>query len=343
MDIINLISFFFCTEYVMGEMIMGMERKNKKKSKVSKVLIVFAIIFGVLMLATGSYVYYLYWNMKETANKVTDKEQWKGSEKRSLNADLSKGDPVSILLMGVDQRESDAGRSDSLMMITLNPKTKSMVMFSIPRDSRTEIVGRGTIEKINHAYAYGGVKMQMQTVENFLNGIPIDYYVQVNMESFQQIVDAIGGVTVNNKIAFTSGKFNFPVGQVVLNGEKALSFTRMRKNDPRGDFGRTERQRLVVTAIIDQGAKVSNITKLTDVLKVLGDNVKTNLSFDEMNLLMSNYKECRLNTQTFEVKGAGKMIDNVWYYIVSDEERQNISTRLKDHLTINSPESNVVK
>ena len=84
--------------------------------------------------------------------------------------------------------------------MTLNPKTKSMYMFSIPRDSRTEIVGHGTVDKINHAYAFGGVKMSIQSVENFLNGVPVDYYVEVNMESYKQLVDAIGGVTVNNKL-----------------------------------------------------------------------------------------------------------------------------------------------
>ncbi|MFP3489657.1 LCP family protein, partial [Staphylococcus sp. SIMBA_130] len=90
---------------------------------------------------------------------------------------------ISILLMGVDERENDQGRSDTMIMITVNPNDNSMMMFNIPRDTRTEIIGRGTVEKMNHAYAYGGVEMAMDTVENFLD-VPIDYYFKVNMEAF---------------------------------------------------------------------------------------------------------------------------------------------------------------
>ena len=97
----------------------------------------------------------------------------------------------------------------------------------------------------------------------------------------------------------------------------------------------TERQRQVVSAIIDQGAQVANITKINDVLNVLGNNVKTNLTFDEMDLLLKNYKDCRSNTQSFEIKGEGKIISGTWYYLVTDEERKIISTKLRNHLTLN--------
>jgi polyisoprenyl-teichoic acid--peptidoglycan teichoic acid transferase len=109
-------------------------------------------------------------------------------------------------------------------------------MLSIPRDTRTEIVGKGTIEKINHAYAFGNEEMAMKTVENFLD-IPIDYYIKVSMEGFKDIVDAVGGITVNNDLDFTQDGYHFPKGQVNLDGKKALAFTRMRHEDPRGDFG----------------------------------------------------------------------------------------------------------
>lgn len=89
-----------------------------------------------------------------------------------------------------------------MIVLTVNPNDKSMQMVSIPRDTRTEIIGKGFDDKINHAYAFGGPEMSIATVENFLD-IPIDYFVQVNMESFKDIVDAVGGVTVNNKLEFS--------------------------------------------------------------------------------------------------------------------------------------------
>ncbi|RKJ22727.1 LytR family transcriptional regulator, partial [Butyricicoccus sp. 1XD8-22] len=98
-------------------------------------------------------------------------------------------------------RPGDRGRSDSIIVMTVNPKTESIDMLSIPRDTRVEIVGKGVDDKINHAYAFGGVEMSMNTVEKFLD-IPIDYYIKLNMEGFKEIVDAVGGVDVNNDIDF---------------------------------------------------------------------------------------------------------------------------------------------
>ena len=117
-------------------------------------------------------------------------------------------EPVSILLLGADERGEDKGRSDSLMVITLNPKNNSMKTVSIPRDTYTEIVGKGKSDKINHAYAFGGVDMSVATVEKFLN-VPINYYIEVNMEGFKDIVDAVGGVDVNNDLEFTQDGSSF--------------------------------------------------------------------------------------------------------------------------------------
>ncbi len=111
-------------------------------------------------------------------------------------------DPISILLLGVDERPGDIGRSDTMIVITVNPETETSTMMSIPRDTRAFISSKNTYDKINAAYAYGGVGETAQTIERFLN-IPIDYYVKVNMDGFKDIVDAVGGVTVNNPFAFT--------------------------------------------------------------------------------------------------------------------------------------------
>ena len=85
-------------------------------------------------------------------------------------------------------------------------------MLSLPRDTRTDIIGHGTIDKMNHAYAYGGIPMSIKTVEGFLD-IPIDYYVKMNMEGFQEIVNAVGGVTVENDMDLAYKGYSFPKGQ----------------------------------------------------------------------------------------------------------------------------------
>ena len=124
------------------------------------------------------------------------------SEKRTEEITLTKQDPFSVLVLGVDEREGDSGRSDTMIVLTVNPNQNSIKMLSIPRDTRTEIVGHGTTDKINHAYAFGREEMSIATVEHLLD-IPIDYYVKVNMEGFQDIVDAVGGIQVNNNLDFT--------------------------------------------------------------------------------------------------------------------------------------------
>src|SRR5690606_27392907 len=131
------------------------------------------------------------------------------------------------------------------IVLTVNPNKESIQMVSIPRDTRTEIIGKGFEDKINHAYAFGGMEMAIDTVENFLD-IPIDYYVQVNMEGFKDLIDAVGGVTVENDLAFTQDGYHFPEGTITLYGDEALAFVRMRKNDPRGEFGRQLRQRQII-------------------------------------------------------------------------------------------------
>lgn len=253
------------------------------------------------------------------------------SDKREKEVSLQKAQPFSVLLLGVDQRKNDRGRSDSLIVLTVNPSQNSVKMLSIPRDTRTEIIGRGTQDKINHAYAFGGVEMSMDTVENFLD-IPIDYFVQINMEGFKDIVDAVGGVTVQNNLDFSYGGEHFPKGEIQLDGGSALKYSQMRKEDPRGDFGRQTRQRQIIQGVIREGASLSTLTNYGDIFSALGNNVKTNLTFDEMVTIQSKYKDAGKDIEQLELKGSGTKIDGIYYYQVPEEEKKHIQGILKEHL-----------
>jgi polyisoprenyl-teichoic acid--peptidoglycan teichoic acid transferase len=315
-----------------GDNSMG-KRSTRRSSKKKSFFKVFFVLVSIIILAGAGYTYYLYNSVKETANKMHEKSEWKGSEKRESKPDL-KNSPISILVLGVDERKGDRGRSDTLIVVTVNPNNNSTYMTSIPRDTRTELIGKGTQDKINHAYAFGGTTMAIQTVENFLD-IPIDYYMKVNMESFKGIVDALGGVKVNNqRLAFNYQGYTFPKGTINLTGEEALAYSRMRKADPRGDFGRNERQREVVNAIINEGTQVSSFTKLGDILSVMGDNITTNMSFDEMKNIQNNYRGARNNVESLEINGRGGNINGIYYFNVNDEERNRIRTVLKEHLEL---------
>jgi polyisoprenyl-teichoic acid--peptidoglycan teichoic acid transferase len=306
-----------------------MRAKRRKKKKWLRWV---GGIVAVLLIGIGAYAYSIYHHVKQTANQMYENVDWK-SDKRDDEVSFKEKTPISILLIGVDERKGDRGRADSLIVMTVNPNKKSIEMVSIPRDTRTEIIGKGKKDKINHSYAFGGVEMTMATVEHFLD-IPIDYYIKVNMESFRDIVDAVGGVTVNNPFAFTYEGVTFPKGEITLNGEKALKYSRMRKSDPRGDFGRQDRQKQIIEAIIQKGASFSSLTNYDEVLAAIGKNMKTNLTFDEMQEIQANYKEARHHIEQLHITGKGTKINGTYYLIVPEEERLAISNKLKEHLEL---------
>ncbi|EOO33003.1 MULTISPECIES: polyisoprenyl-teichoic acid--peptidoglycan teichoic acid transferase TagU [Bacillus] len=291
-------------------------------------------IVGVLIVAGGAYAYSVYSNVSNTLDAVHKPLERDKSEKRDQKVDVADKKPISILLMGTDQRESETSRSDSLMLFTLNPQKKSMKITSIPRDTYTEIIGKGKKDKINHAYAFGGIDMAVKTMENFLN-VPVDHYIEVNMAGFKDIVDAVGGVDVNNDLDFTSRDTHFAKGEIHLDGEKALKYTRMRYEDPRGDFGRQMRQRQVIQAVIKKGASVSSLASYGDVLKAIEKNVKTSLTQDQMFDIQKNYKDCMQNSEEIQIPGDGhKAADGIWYYYVPDAAKQDLTNKLKAHLEL---------
>jgi polyisoprenyl-teichoic acid--peptidoglycan teichoic acid transferase len=310
---------------------MRSEKYKKKKRLWPKVLGIIAVLF---LLAGGAYAYSIYHSLNKAVNTMHDPIEREKSSKREQEVKFEGRDPFSVLLLGVDERENDKGRSDSMIVLTVNPEVKSVKMISIPRDTLTDIVGHGTRDKINHAYAFGGVEMAMDTVENFFD-IPIDYYVQINMEGFEDIVNAVGGVTVQNDLNFNSGGYTFNKGEITLTGKEALAFTRMRYEDPRGDFGRQLRQREIIQGVINEGASVSSLWKFDDIFDALGNNVKTNLTFDEMVDIQKHYKAASKDIQQIQIKsGSGTKIDGIYYYLIPDEELSEIQATLQEHLEL---------
>jgi polyisoprenyl-teichoic acid--peptidoglycan teichoic acid transferase len=310
-------------------------RADKHKKKKRKWLRVIGIIFMLMLLGGGAYAYSVYHSLNSAVDTMHEPIDRDKSSKRDKEVEFQQQQPFSVLLMGVDERKNDTGRSDTMIVLTVNPETKSVKMLSIPRDTLTDIVGHGTRDKINHAYAFGGVEMAMDTAEEMLD-IPIDYYVQINMEGFEDIVNAVGGITVNNDLSFEAGGYTFPKGSVDLNGKKALAFTRMRYEDPRGDFGRQLRQRQIIQGIIREGASVSSLWKFDDIFDALGSNVKTNMKFEEMVDIQKHYKDAAKDIEQIKIEGgSGTRIENIYYYVIPDEELTRIQDLLKEHLELN--------
>ena len=237
--------------------------------------------------------------------------------------DIDDKDPFLLLLLGVDERSRDRGRSDTMLLLAIHPGSKSVKVLSIPRDTRLRLPEVEREEKINHAYAYGGSALAVAAVERLL-GVPIAYYVRTNMEGFQDIVDTVGGVSVDNAFAFSNEGFDFPQGTLALNGEEALAYVRMRYDDPKGDFGRNDRQRQVLRAIGGNVMDVGSAGKLPGLLSRLSEYVRTNLRRDDMIGLATGYRAAMGNVSELGLSGQGRMIDGLYYYVVSAEERERV-------------------
>ena len=301
------------------------QQKAKKKKWPWIVGILALIVIGI-----GVYLFTIYNSFTNTLDEMHDPIDRPVSDKRVEEVTLTEKDPFSVLLLGVDERAGDRGRSDTMVVMSVNPEEKSTKMVSIPRDTYTEIIGRGTMDKINHAYAFGGIEMSMASVENLLD-IPIDYVMQVNMEGFKDIVDAVGGVEVNNPMAFDG----FAEGNVHLDGDDALSYVRMRKQDPRGDFGRQDRQKQVIQGIMRGGASVNSLFNYKDIFNALGNNIRTNMTFDEMKDVQANYRDAIGTVDQMIIDdGTGETINGVWYYRMNDAELSEIQGAFKEHLNM---------
>jgi polyisoprenyl-teichoic acid--peptidoglycan teichoic acid transferase len=304
--------------------------------KLKRTLLVIGIVLGVFFVSIIGYGYYLYHSVKETANEVykplgKDKSKAVPLQERGKNDHVAKAKTIeneyptsiNVLLLGVDERKGDKGRSDTMIVATLNKEKGTMMMTSIPRDTRVQISGHPGYSKVNAAYAYGSERLAVSTVEQYLN-IKIDYYVKVNMEGLSDLVDAVGGVTVNNTLDWYNGNFHYKTGTLTLNGAQALGYARERHRDPQGDFGRNGRQRQVIAAIINKGKSFTAMTNIQDILKALGKNVQTNLTFDDMKTLVTEYRNCRQNITNYEVKGTPKNLDGVSWVLVDSSEFQHV-------------------
>lgn len=311
-------------------MVSRTEKRNiKKKRKWPKW--VGGIILALIVIG-GGVVIYAYNQLGNTIDTMhTPLARDDDPERQKQIKDIFNAkDSLNVLLLGVDERPGDVGRSDTMILLSLNPKTDSMIMLSIPRDTYVNIPGHG-MDKINHAYAFGGVELSVQTVEEAFD-LPVHVYTRVNMEGFKEGIDAIGGVTVNNTQSFSQGNSTFSEGSIHLNGTQALDYIRMRKQDSRGDMGRNDRQRAVITAAMDEAASFSSITKFGEILDILGGNVQTDLDMKRIQTLFTGYLGTRHNIQTMEISGSGSTIGGVWYYVVPDSEFNRITSEIKAHM-----------
>ncbi|BDZ29783.1 LCP family protein [Lactiplantibacillus sp. WILCCON 0030] len=258
----------------------------------------------------------------------------------SSNQAINANQPISILLLGVDTGADgriDKGNSDTIMIVTINPKTKKTVITSIPRDTLALMVGTKTpnVQKLNAAYNIGGSKMAKASVSKLFN-VPINYYATINMGGLKQMVNAVGGVTITSDMDVTFDHITTTKGTHHLNGKQALSYTRMRYQDPRGDYGRQLRQQQVMKAVLTKLTKTTSATHYSALLSSLKGNLKTDLSFDDIISLATHDRANVKNIKSTQVVGTGAWINTSSYQILSTQKLQAASDALRTQLGLST-------
>ena len=230
-------------------------------------------------------------------------------------------DKATIMIMGVDERSDDVGRSDTLMVATIDPIKNETSLLSIPRDTRVAIPRYG-YDKINAAYAYGGEQLTQRTVEDFL-GIRIDHYIIINTHAFQKIVDAIGGIDIDvEKRMYYEDPWDDDGGLIIdlrpgmqhMDGKTAVTYVRYR--DEEGDIGRVKRQQKFMRACVDAVTTPAILPRLPGIITSVIDSVKTDLSVRQMLEFIGTLKESHTKgLRTDMVPGRPLYIDEVSYWI----------------------------
>ncbi|WP_309251328.1 LCP family protein [Paenibacillus pabuli] len=244
-------------------------------------------------------------------------------------------DPFSLLLLGIDQRDNEPSRSDTIIYSVVRPEKNKVLLLSIPRDSYTDIIGRDVKSKINSAYAHGEAKMAMDTVEHLLEN-KVDFYAAINFNGLKDIVDAVGGVelpikkNIENKLK-THEKLFVEANKPIYSGEEALGYVRYREDS---DFNRTMRHRLFLSAFMNRALEVKNLTKIPDVIQIAGSNFTTNMNSDFiMKFAESLYMKDNAPTiSNYMLKGEGATRSGTWYYDLSESDLQYVRTLLANWL-----------
>ena len=308
---------------------------------IKKILLMFFSLLAVTTIGIGAYGLTI---LNQSTNTLSKTYKGIGGE----NNVIAENKPMTILLMGVDtgsgSREDQwVGNSDTMILVTVNPQTRETTIMSLERDILTNITQDGETfqAKLNAAYAQGGAELAIETIQDLMN-IHIDRYAMINMKGLVQLVDKVGGITVNNPFDFDISieenepeyTAKIPPGRQEIDGEQALVYSRMRYQDPEGDYGRQKRQREVIEKIIKKVLTLDGLSNYQGIIEAVSDNMQTNISLDTDSLMqLMGYRDALKNIRMEQLKGEdATLADGGSYQIVTSEHLLKMQNILRKSL-----------
>ena len=281
---------------------------KKNKSSYVKYILILVVVF-ILSGMVGAFF----------ANALVDnKPDYNEDDKKGM---LVAKDKATVMIMGVDERADDVGRSDTLMIATLDPDKNQAALLSVPRDTRVKIKGHG-FDKINAAYAYGGRKLTQETIESLLN-THIDHYIKINVHGFTKIIDALGGIDIDvEKRMYYEDPWDDDGGLYIdlqpgmqhMDGKTAITYVRYR--DEEGDIGRIKRQQNFMKAVMDKLVSPTIIPKLPAIVSAVSDSVETDMSVSEILSFLGTLQDAKDNGLKLEMlPGKPVYIEGISYWV----------------------------
>ncbi|UHA75386.1 LCP family protein [Paenibacillus sp. 481] len=318
---------------------------KKRYKKWSIALVVLALIAGGAFifrnqLAVFAFDMFFSDKVEETLNESYKPIEGKEEVVRQIT------EPFSILLMGIDQRSKEVGRSDTMIYSVVRPQDNKVLLVSIPRDTYTEIIGKDYKTKINHAYAFGGAKMSIDTVENLL-GQKVDHYATVNFEGLKDVVNALDGV----KLPITEDivnrdpnheKFRIEGNKPIYDGQEALYYVRYREDS---DMNRTMRHRIFLDALMNRAIELDKIGRLPELINIMGQNFTTDMRpkymIDLAKTMLS--KGSIPSISNYMLHGSGKMMSGGWYYLPLEEDMEYVQQLIANWMNPNTDVSQLMQ
>ncbi|UEX89510.1 LCP family protein [Staphylococcus ratti] len=296
----------------------------------------------ILVIVPAIFAFILFNSSRDAFDDSFSQKDKRESVLRKQKVDPSK-EPVSILFLGIDDssarrengQSANQSRTDAMILSTLNPDKNQIRLLSIPRDTLSYIPKVGYYDKITHAHAYGGPESSMDTIEKALN-VPVDYYVRIDMDAFAQAVDELGGIEynvpydLNEPNRTDKGRIKLKKGKQVLNGEEVLALTRTRKQD--SDLKRGQRQMEVLKTLFHKAQETQSLSKLDDIIQIVGKNSQHNLSYDEIQALATDYLVSDTDIKTEQLKGENELLNGIYYINPDIDALIKTANRLRNDL-----------
>ncbi|PWF99766.1 LCP family glycopolymer transferase [Levilactobacillus bambusae] len=321
-----------------------MKRSDMSQKPSHKLRNTILTILLVLIVGGGAFAAYKVHNVKKAID--TSYRSAGISKSRDADGQIKAKKPVSILIMGTDTGalgRDYKGRTDTMMLVTMNPSKNKTTITSIPRDTAVNIPGYASESpaKINAAYAFGSAGTAIKTTQQLLN-VPIDFYAIMNMGGMEKVINAVGGIDLTPTISFKYEGYTFTKGEEThMDGKKALAYSRMRYDDPQGDYGRQTRQRQVITTVIGQSGSINNLLN-EDFLDSVSKQMQTDLTFSDLTGLAQNYRSAKKNVEQTHLQGTGHEINYQSMEVMSQSELQRVTNLNRENLGLSQADTGTI-